>query len=78
MIVHKYEKDILKVTTNLPGQFCALQASVSLELPEQVPPYFSTTDFVRLLVRVPTPHDLVQVDQDCQDCQMQSTKRGLK
>ena len=44
----------------IPGHGIALHSSTSVGWPLQDPPLASTTDFVRVLVRVPVPHDLEQ------------------
>ena len=46
----------------LPGQSRLLQPISSLASPEQVPPYFSSTDLDLVLCLVPPPHVFEQVE----------------
>ena len=41
-----------------------------------MPPWASVTNLLRLFVLIPSPHDSVQSDQDCQFAHIQSTGRS--
>ena len=54
--------------------FSWLHVSSCWFFPMQSPPLASTTDFIRVWVRVPPPHVLLQADHDPQGPQVQSTE----